>query len=87
VLETGATVHAPSFVGAGAILRAGATVGPLASIGHGAVVGAGSSVERAVLQAGARVGEGCELRDVVIGPDYELPDGAAPLAGSLHGHP
>ena len=79
MLEAGATVHAPSFVGAGAILRAGATVGPLASIGHGAIVGAGSSVERAVLQAGARVGEGCELRDVVIGPDYELPDGAAPL--------
>jgi mannose-1-phosphate guanylyltransferase len=86
VLEAGAQVRAPSFVGAGAILRAGATVGPLASIGHGAIVGAGSTVERAVLQAGARVGEGCELRDVVIGPGYELPDGAVPLAGSLHGH-
>jgi mannose-1-phosphate guanylyltransferase len=87
LIEPGAQVHAPSFVGAGAIVRSGATVGPLASIGHGAIVGAGSTVERAVVQAGARVGEGCEVRDVVIGPGFELPDGAVPLAGSLHGHP
>jgi mannose-1-phosphate guanylyltransferase len=85
VIEPGATVHQPSFVGAGAIVRAGATVGPLASIGHGAIVGAGSIVERAVVQAGARVGEGCEVRDAVIGPDFELPAGSVPLAGSLHG--
>jgi mannose-1-phosphate guanylyltransferase len=87
LIEPGAQVHAPSFVGAGAIVRAGATIGPLASIGHGATIGAGSVVERAVVQAGACVGEGCEVRDVVIGPDFELPDGAVPLAGSLHGHP
>ena len=79
-------MHAPSFVGAGAIVRAGATVGPLASIGHGATIGAGSIVERAVVQAGARVGEGCEVRDVVIGPGFELPDGAVPPAGTLHGN-
>jgi mannose-1-phosphate guanylyltransferase len=86
VLEPGAVVHAPSFIGAGAIVRAGAVVGPLASVGHGAIVGARSVVERAVIHAGARVGEGCELRDVVIGADFELPDGAVPTAGSLHAH-
>jgi mannose-1-phosphate guanylyltransferase len=86
VVEEGATVHEPSFVGAGAIVRAGAVVGPFASIGHGATVGAGSVVERAVVHAGARVGEGCELRDVVIGGGFELPDGAVPPAGSLHAH-
>jgi mannose-1-phosphate guanylyltransferase len=86
VIEDGAQVHAPSFVGAAAIVRAGATVGPLTSIGHGAEVGSGSVVERAVVQAGARVGEGCEVRDTVVGPGFELPDGAVPLAGSIHGH-
>jgi mannose-1-phosphate guanylyltransferase len=86
VIEEGALVLEPSFVGADAIVRAGATVGPLATIGHGATVGANSIVERAVVQAGARVGEGCELRDVVIGPDFDVPDGAVPLAGSLHGN-
>ena len=86
VIEAGAVVHQPSFVGAGAIVRAGASVGPHASVGHGAVIGAGSTVERAVVHAGARVGEGCELRDVVVGPDFELPDGTVPAAGSLHGH-
>jgi mannose-1-phosphate guanylyltransferase len=86
VIEAGAVVHAPSFVGAGAIVRAGATVGPLASVGHGATIGAGSTVERAVIHSGARVGEGCELRDVVIGPDFELPDGTVPASGSLHGN-
>jgi mannose-1-phosphate guanylyltransferase len=86
VVEEGAVVHEPSFVGAGAIVRAGAVVGPLASIGHGAIVGANSVVERAVIHAGARVGEGCELRDVVIGTGYELPDGTVPHSGSLHAH-
>lgn len=86
VIEPGAVVHAPSFVGARAIVRAGATVGPLASVGHDAVVGAGTVVERAVVHSGARVGEGCELRDVVIGADFDVPDGMVPLAGSLHGH-
>jgi mannose-1-phosphate guanylyltransferase len=86
VIEPGAVVHAPSFVGARAIVRTGATVGPLASIGHDAVVGGGTVVERAVVHSGARVGEGCELRDVVIGTDFDVPDGMVPLAGSLHGH-
>ena len=83
MLEPGAEVLAPSFVGAGAIVRAGARVGPLACIGAGAIVGAGSVVERAVVQAGARVGEGCEIRDVVIGPSFELPDGARRPARGL----
>ena len=86
VIEQGALVHAPSFVGAGARVCVGAVVGPLATIGHGATVGAGSVVERAVVQAGARVGEGCEVRGVVIGPDFDVPDGAVPLAGSIHGN-
>jgi mannose-1-phosphate guanylyltransferase len=86
VIEPGAVVHAPSFVGARAIVRAGATVGPLASVGHDAIVGAGTVVERAVVHSGARVGEDCELRDVVIGADFDVPDGTVPLAGSLHGH-
>jgi mannose-1-phosphate guanylyltransferase len=85
VIEDGATVHGPSFVGAGAIVREGAVVGPLATVGHGATVGARSVVERAVVQAGAQVGDGCELRDVVIGPGFELPAGTVPLAGSIHG--
>lgn len=86
VVEEGARVHGPSFVGRDAIVRTGATVGPFSSIGHGAVIGAGSVIERAVVQAGARVGEGCQVRDTVIGPGFELPDGAVPQAGSIHGH-
>ena len=95
LIEPGAEVLAPSFVGAEAIVRAGARVGPLACIGVGAIVGAGSVVERAVVQAGASVGDGCEIRDVVIGPSFELPRCAllgpgpsrswAPLVGRDHG--
>ncbi len=86
VIERGAEVVWPSFVGAGAIVRAGARVGPLACIGVDAIVGAGSVVERAVVQAGASVGDGCEIRDVVIGPSFELPGGSSPAAGTLVGH-
>jgi mannose-1-phosphate guanylyltransferase len=85
IVEPGAEVRAYSFVGAGAIVRAGACVGPLACIGVGAVIGAESVVERAVVQAGARVGDGCEIRHVVIGPSVELADGSVPASGSLVG--
>jgi mannose-1-phosphate guanylyltransferase len=85
VIEPGAEIREPSFVGPGVTVRTGARVGPLACIGEGATIGAGSIVERAVVQAGARVGAGCSIHDVVIGPACELPDGARPAAGSLVG--
>jgi mannose-1-phosphate guanylyltransferase len=83
IVHDGAVVLEPSFVAAGAVLHAGARVGPLAVIGEGAVVGAGARVEHAVVQAGAQVGEGCTLRDVVVGPGHVLAPDSTPDGGSL----
>jgi mannose-1-phosphate guanylyltransferase len=58
----------PAVLEAGVRVAPGAQVGSLVVLGEGVTVGAGSSVERAVVLAGTQIGEGCELRDCIIGP-------------------
>lgn len=52
IVETGATVVDPVWIGAGARIEAGAHVGPHAQIGPGVIVRAGCHVERAVIWSG-----------------------------------
>jgi mannose-1-phosphate guanylyltransferase len=51
IVEPGANVEGPVWIGAGARIEAGATVGPLAQIGPGSVVRAGATVVRSVIEA------------------------------------
>lgn len=75
VPELAGRVLEPALVQAGASVADGARVGGRVVIGTGASVGAGSSVERAVLLPGARVGERCTLSDCVIAEDAVIGDG------------
>lgn len=65
VVEDGATVIEPVWIGAGARVESGATVGPHAQLGAGVVVRAGSRVTRAVVE-GADIREDVEGR-VILG--------------------
>lgn len=69
----GARVHeearlvAPVLVDEGAVVEAGAVVGPFAVVGKGCQVGRDAGVKRAVLQSGARVAAGEQVRGAVLG--------------------
>ena len=76
---------APAIVGAGARIAAGAHVGSLAVLGANVVVGAGSVVERAVVLDGAQVGEGCLLRDCIVGPGARIGDRSQVIGGAMLG--
>jgi mannose-1-phosphate guanylyltransferase len=67
VVDPGARLVPPVFVGAGATLEAGVRVGTLASIGAGAHIGAGTTVEHATVGSGAVIGPGCVITGSIVG--------------------
>ncbi len=62
------TVAAPALVEARAHIAEDAFVGSLAVIGPDVSVGTGATVERAIVLAGAQIGEHAQIRDCVIAP-------------------
>lgn len=62
----------PVLIDEGAVIEVGARVGPLAVVGKGCRVGANAVVEKAVLQSGAEVDPGCEVRGAVLGARCRL---------------
>jgi mannose-1-phosphate guanylyltransferase len=64
--ETRGRVIPPAVLGRGARVEHGAHVGSLVVLGADVAIGAHSKVERAVILAGAQIGEGCELRDCIV---------------------
>ena len=89
LLETGAevagSVLGPVLVERGARVEAGATVGELAVLATEVSVGAGSTIERAVILDGARIGRNCELRDCIVGPGCTIGDGCKITDGAVLG--
>jgi mannose-1-phosphate guanylyltransferase len=75
----------PAVVGAGATIAVGAHVGSLAVIGADVQIGAHSIVERAVVLDGARIGEGCVLRDCIIAPGATVGDRSQVIGGAMLG--
>ncbi len=69
-VDEGAAVHGrvipPAVLERGVSVAAGAHVGSLVVLGADVSIAAGCRVERAVILAGAQIGEGCELRDCIV---------------------
>ena len=57
----------PAVIGRGTTIAEGAHVGSLVVLGDGVSVAAGATIERSVVLQGADVGEGCLLRDCIVG--------------------
>ena len=62
----------PAVVGRDCAIGRGAHVGSLVVLGPGVSVGADAKIERAVVLAGARIGEGCELTNCIVGPGAQV---------------
>jgi mannose-1-phosphate guanylyltransferase len=75
-VEDTAQVHGrvipPGLLERGVRVGEGAHVGSLAVLAEDVWVGAGSSIERSVVLEGTRIGDGCELRDCIIGAGCEV---------------
>jgi mannose-1-phosphate guanylyltransferase len=88
-VEDDAIVHGrvipPALVGAGCELAEGARVGSLVVLGRDVKVGPGSSLERAVVLDGARIGAGCELRDCIVCADAVVGDATKVSGGAVLG--
>lgn len=84
-VELAGRVIPPVVVECGAQIADGAHIGPLAVLGARVSIGAASKVERAVVLAGTRVGEGCELRDCIVGPGCTIGSGCKITAGAVLG--
>ena len=77
--EVAGTVVEPVAMAAGCLVEAGAEVGPSVSLAEGAVVGEGAKVRSSIVWAGAEVGRGCRLENVIVGPGHRVPDGTVHL--------
>jgi UDP-N-acetylglucosamine diphosphorylase/glucosamine-1-phosphate N-acetyltransferase len=67
-----ATLRPPVVVGPDSEIGPGAVVGPTVAVGRNGTIGANATVERAVLDADARVGPGSTVIDAVLGQDVHL---------------
>lgn len=76
--ETGSLVD-------GASLVSGARIGPQSVVGRHCSVGTGSSVERAVLHDGVRVGADCALVECVVAAGAAVEEGARVEPGAIVG--
>ena len=74
VVATKVQADGGTLIGPGCTI-AGDVIAP-AVLGAGVVVGAGSTVERAVVLDGARIGENCVLRDCIVSAGAVIGDGA-----------
>jgi mannose-1-phosphate guanylyltransferase len=84
-VELEGRVIGPAVVEAGTRIAAGAHVGPLVVLSENVTIGANSTVERAVILPGSQVGEGCELRDCIVGPRCRIGSHSKVTGGAVLG--
>jgi mannose-1-phosphate guanylyltransferase len=75
----------PAVLESGVSVAPGARVGSLVVLGRDVSVGTGTTVERAVILGGTRIGENCELRDCIVGPGCRIGSGTTITGGAVLG--
>jgi mannose-1-phosphate guanylyltransferase len=84
-VELHGRVIPPAVLERGVSVGTGAKVGSLAVLAEDVAIGAGSTVERAVILAGSEIGEGCELRNCIIGPGCRIGPASTVSGGAVLG--
>ncbi|MDR0405239.1 MAG: NTP transferase domain-containing protein [Clostridiales bacterium] len=80
-----AEVHAPCYIGDGAVIHSGAKLLPYSVIGGGSRIFGGASVKQAVLQKMVSVGKGAQIRGGVIADGAAIGARSLALEGSVIG--
>jgi mannose-1-phosphate guanylyltransferase len=75
----------PALLERGVRVAHGAHVGSLVVLAQDVAIGAGSTVERAVLLEGTRIGEGCKLRDCIVAAGCRVGAGTTISGGAVLG--
>jgi mannose-1-phosphate guanylyltransferase len=83
--EVHGRVIPPALIERGVSVGHGAHVGSLVVLAQDVSVGAGASVERAVVLEGTQIGEGCELRDCIVGARCHVGAGTKIDGGAVLG--
>jgi mannose-1-phosphate guanylyltransferase len=84
-LEGGGRVVPPAIVERGCTIEAGAHVGSLVVLGEGVHVGAGSTIERAVVLNGTRIGPRCTIKDCIVAAGVRIGEGTVVSDGAVIG--
>jgi mannose-1-phosphate guanylyltransferase len=88
-IDPGAEVHGrvipPAVLERGVRVAAGAHVGSLVVLGEDVSIGAGTTVERAVVLKGTRVGERCTLRDCIVAAGASIGADTSIVGGTVLG--
>ena len=89
VVEEGVELHGraipPALLERGVSVGDGAHVGSLVVLAQDVSVGAGASVERSVVLDGTQIGDGCELRDCIVGARCHVGAGTKISGGAVLG--
>lgn len=85
MVDPGAQLQGPFYVGPGSQVEAGATVGPDAVLVSDVVVEAHAKVRDSVLWSGCRIGSGSETSGALLGPQVVVGRHARVLPGAVLG--
>jgi mannose-1-phosphate guanylyltransferase len=85
IVEDGATLEGPCFIGNGAIVKSGARVGPYSVIGEQTHVEGDASIEGSILWPHCRVNRGASVRDSILGRHCHIGQGATVDTGAVLG--
>ncbi len=85
IVEKGALLEAPCYIGKNAHIHKGAKVGAYSHIGEGTVVKEGASIKRSIVLKGCRVGKNVSLRGCVIDDAVVLGDNTTVLEQAVVG--
>lgn len=86
LVENGAELAGPCFLGAGSIIETGARIGPRTVIGAGCRVGPGASVEDAIIWSDTTIAGQAIVRDAIIGEGCTIGNHAEIAPGTVLGN-
>lgn len=85
IIEKGAKIFPPVYIGKGTIIEAGATVEAFTVIGNNCTVGGGTSIKRSIIWDNVDISRNCEIRKSTICNDVLIDERSRIFEGAVIG--